>query len=141
MNVVAINEITRPVKISNRLMALLRYAKSNEPVYSWRAAGIALGDVYHPEMTVADSMHHLVAALEELLSEPRFQSGNAELVAQDLLLAPIRGSYSIEVLGRRSLDTSYTIDQFYSSMASFVIGKLRLSKISWCREEFLTQPF
>ncbi len=125
--------------LSARLLALLRYAKSEGRETTWRDVASALGDLYHPEMTLADVIHHLVSAFSEVLCEPRFEVGGGG-AGEDLLLAPIKGHHAIEFMGPKTLDTLYTVEQFYNAQVSFIIGQLRISSIGWCRAWYEGAP-
>jgi len=76
--------------LNERLLTLLRFAKSERSESTWRDVAQALGDLYHPEMTLADVIHHLVAAYSEVLCERRFEVGRGGKASEELLLAPIK---------------------------------------------------
>lgn len=122
--------------MSDRLLVLLRYAKSENRGSTWRDVAAALGDLYHPDMTLSDAVHHIVAAFTEALAEPRFEVGRGGTAGVDLLLAPIKGHHSVEALGPSRLDTSYTVEQFYNAQVAYVLGQLSIAKIGWCRDWF-----
>lgn len=119
-----------------RLLTLLRFAKSERSGSTWRDVAQALGDLYHPEMTLADVIHHLVAAYSEVLCEPRFEIGGSGKASEELLLAPIKGFHSIDFAGPRSLSTSYTVEQFYNAFVLHILGQLSITSIGWCRAWF-----
>lgn len=121
--------------LSKRLLTMLAYSKTAELDPSWKSVSKALGELYHPDMALSDAMHHLVACLEEVLVEPRFEVGRSGTVAVELLLAPIKGYHSIDLLGAKTLETSYSVDQFYNAMAACMWGHLRLSRVDWCAEQ------
>ena len=119
-----------------RLLTLLRFAKSERSGSTWRDVAQALGDLYHPEMTLADVIHHLVAAYSEVLCEPRFEVGRSGKASEELLLAPIKGFHSIDFAGPRSLTTPYTVEQFYNAFVLHILGQLSITSIGWCRAWF-----
>lgn len=126
--------------MSDRLLVLLRHAKSESPGTTWRDVAAALGDLYHPEMTLADVIHHVVSAFSEVLCEARFEVGGGGGAGEDLLLAPIKGHHAIEFMGPKTLDTQYTVEQFYNAQVSFIMGQLRISSIGWCRAWYEGAP-
>ena len=85
-------------------------------------------------MSLADVIHHLVAAYSEVLCEPRFEVGRGGKASEELLLAPIKGYHSIDLAGPRSLDTLYTVEQFYNAFVIHILGQLSITSIGWCRD-------
>lgn len=122
-------------KISARLVALLKYAKQRHEWNGWRSVAEALGDLYHPEMTLRVAVHHAVEAYKEVLDEPQFEIGNPSVHWEELLLAPILGSSSVELMGPSSMEASYTVEQFYNSMILKIFGVLTITRIDWCRDQ------
>lgn len=122
--------------MSDRLLVLLRYAKSEHRGSTWRDVAAALGDLYHPEMTLTDVVHHAVAAFSEVIAEPRFRVGRGGAAAEELLLAPIKGYHSVEALGPTRLDAQYTVEQFYNAQIAHVLGQLSIARIDWCRDQY-----
>lgn len=122
--------------LNPRLLTLLRFAKSERSGSTWRDVAQALGELYHPEMTLADVIHHLVAAYSEVLCEPRFEVGRSGKASEELLLAPIKGLHSIDFAGPRSLSTPYTVEQFYDAFVLHILGQLSITSIGWCRAWF-----
>lgn len=125
---------------SARLRALMRYAKSGQGDFSFAAVQQVLAELYHPKMSLADSMHHLVAAYQEALQEPRYEMGAGPNPMLALVLAPVQGLSSIEVLGPVSLDTSYTVRQFYDAIASKIFGNLSVTRVDWLQEPLTAKP-
>lgn len=117
---------------SERLIALLRHAKSQDPDMTWRAVAAALGDIYHPEMSLADVVHHLAAAYQELLAEPRFAVQRGPHALASLLLAPVKGYCSIDMFGPKSTDQTYSVEAIYNSFAAHILGEIRWAKVDWC---------
>lgn len=120
--------------VSDRLLALLKYAKSANPDMPWKAVPLTLSETYHPDMSLIDAMHHLVAAVEEVLADPRFEVGRSGTSALELLTFPIKGSCAVDMLGPKTLQTSYTLEQFYNSMAAYILSQLRISQVDWMAE-------
>ena len=124
--------MSEPV-LNERLLTLLRFAKSERSGSTWRDVAQALGALYHPEMRLADVIHHLVAAYSEVLCERRLEVGRGGKASEELLLAPIKGYHSIDLAGPRSLDTTYTVEQFYNAFVIHILGHLSITSIGWCR--------
>lgn len=122
--------------LNQRLLTLLRFAKGERSGSTWRDVAQALGELYHPEMTLVDVIHHLVTAYSEVLCEPRFEVGRSGKASEDLLLAPIKGYQSIDLAGPRSLETAYTVEQFYNAFVIHILGQLSITSIGWCRAWF-----
>lgn len=122
---------------SPRLFALLAFTKTDisEKAFSWTDVAAALGELYHPKMTVSDAMHHLVAAFQELKADPRFEAGHGSGYMTDVLLAPVKGFHSIERFGpKQGLASSYTVEQFYDAMAGHMLTQIRLARVDWLVE-------
>jgi len=130
-------EVSNPP--NERLLALLHYAKGDitSTVFTWRDVAKALGELYHPDMTLEAAMHHLVAAYGDLMADPRFECSNHGNEPLALLLAPVKGYSSVELYGPRNTEAAYTVEQFYNSMAAHMFSKLRLSRVDWL---FAPQP-
>ena len=127
--------MSEPV-LNERLLTLLRFAKSERSGSTWRDVAQALGALYHPDMRLADVIHHLVAAYSEVLCEPRFAVGCGGKASEELLLAPIKGYHSIDLAGPRTLDTTYTVEEFYNAFVIHILGQLSITSIGWCRDWF-----
>ncbi len=123
--------------LSDRLVALLRYAKSPSRASGWQAIPPVLADLYHPEMRLQDVLHHVVAAYEEVLAEPRFCVRGGTTQAVDLLLAPVKGYHAIEMLmgPKDGLQTKYTVEEFYDAIVGHILGQLTITNVGWCRDQ------
>lgn len=124
------NEARMP---SERLAALLNLAK--DPArrhYTTEAVASALEWCYASGMTLGHVMHHLAAAFEEAVREPRFELGSDAI--EGLLMAPVRGHTSIDLYGPPNLQTAYSVEQFYGAMIQYVLGRFLTARIDWCRE-------
>lgn len=124
----------QPVKAkrtSDRLIALMQYAKSGEGDFSWRAVSSVLADLYHSSMSLSDAMHHLVSAYEEALDEPRFELSRGQSPMLGLILAPVKGHTSVEPMGPRDTSVAYRIEDIYDSMAARIFGQLSIARVDW----------
>lgn len=120
--------------MSERLRALLIFSKRPDvKEWTWKGVADALADIYSTDMRLVWVMHHLVAAYEEALAEPRFQLGRS-CGTVDLLMAPVKGSSSIDLMGPASLATAYTVEQFYNAMVVRILGELQCATVGWLRE-------
>lgn len=123
-----------PRQPSERLRALLIYSKRperQEGAYAYSAVASVLGELFHPSMTLVDSMHHLVLAYEEVLMEPRYCVGSGPNPALELVLSPIKGLASIDFMGPSSVDTAYSVKQYYDAMACYIFGQLSITRVDW----------
>ena len=119
---------------SERLIALLRHVRAPETDMTWRGVAAALGDLYHPQMSLPDVVHHLAAAYTELTEEPRFAVPAGPVMLANLLLAPIKGLNSIDMLGPRSTDHAYSVEAIYNSLAGHMLGAFMFAKTGWCAD-------
>ncbi len=119
---------------SERLIALLRHVRAPKTNMSWRGVAAALGDLYHPQMSLPEVVRHLAAAYTELTEEPRFDVPAGPTMLANLLLAPIKGPSSIDVLGPRSTNQVYSVEGFYNSLAGHLLGAFMMAKTDWCAE-------
>jgi len=126
--------IQSSTQLSNRLVKLLHHAKQDHPLGGWRGIAMAMGEIYHPDMTLVDAVHHAIAGLEEAMAESRFELGDKRNLTEDLVLSPIKGYCSMEVLGRPNLETRYSVEQFYDAVSNTVIGRLRIARVDWCNQ-------
>jgi hypothetical protein len=123
--------VTSARQPSERLRALMRHAKQGTTDFSFTAVASVLSELYHPQMSLADAMHHLVAAFEEALMEPRYEIGRSDGAVLALLLSPVRGHTSVELFGASSMDANYSVKQFYDSMSSHIFGQLSITRVDW----------
>lgn len=123
-----------PVRVkpaSDRLIALMQFAKSGEGEFRWRAVKDVLSDLYHSSMSLSDAMHHLVSAYEEALAEPRFELTRGSSPMLELILSPVKGHTSVEPFGPRDTAASYRVEDIYDSMAAFIFGQLSIARVDW----------
>ena len=123
---------------SDRLASLMNLAKGrigekDAAVATPEAIGAALDWCYGGKLSLKDALHHAVAAWEEASKDCRYGIGRADTL--ELLLAPIKGSTSIELLGPAGLDSQYTVGQFYGAMLLRVMGDLQVTRCDWCKAQ------
>lgn len=123
---------------SDRLASLMNLAKGRigeqgGPVATPEAIGAALDWCYGGKLSLKDALHHALAAWEEASKDGRYEMGRGDTL--ELVLAPIRGPSSIELLGPAGLDTQYTVGQFYGAILARVMGALQVTRCDWCREQ------
>ena len=117
-----------------RLRALLVYSKGADEEWSWRGVADALAPLYGHRLTLAVVVHHVIAGYQDLAQEPRYQVPRPPaLWIEQLILSPIQGLISIDMLGPGSLDTAYTVEQFYGAMIRHVLGRVAVAAIGWLR--------
>lgn len=123
-------------KMSDTLKALFRFLKREEANPTWaQLRDKVFASIYHPEMSFADVIKVLVNVYTEALVEPRFQMPGRQNAAEDLVLAPIKGTHALDWPGPKSLETLYSVDHFYGAMINKLVSDLRCSRIDWCRTE------
>lgn len=122
-------------KISSTLALLLRHSKRAED-NDWSAIAQALAPSFFADMSLVDVVSIVVGAYEEALFEPRFEISRSGMAARDLLLAPIKGSCSVDFLGPGNLGVQYSVEQFYNAFLKHIMSELRLSRVDWCPEVF-----
>lgn len=120
--------------ISDRLRTLMAFSKApGAKDWSWSGVAGALADLYSRDMNLYWAVHHLAAAYQEALAEPRFQLGRSDKMVE-LLMAPVKGHTSVELLGPASLQSQYSVEQFYNAMVVKMLGELQVTNIAWLRE-------
>lgn len=89
-------------------------------------------------MPLSDVVTIVLAAYGEALAEKRFQLGNPQYAARDLILAPIKGSSAVEWRGPASLQTKYSVEQFFNSILKQMLTELSLSRVDWLAPDQLS---
>ncbi len=116
--------------ISATLLNLLRFSKrSNE--CTWQNIAEVLEPQFFRDMPLPDVVTIVLAAYGEALAEKRFQMGNPHYAARDLILAPIKGSCAVEWRGPASLQTQYSVEEFFNSILKQMVTELSLSRVDW----------
>lgn len=116
---------------SNTLLLLLKLAKSDIPKWDWKHLALELEAIYHSNMTLNEVLEVLIKSYTELLSESRYEIGDGGSAAKDLILAPLKGLYCLELLGVTNIQTNYTVEQFYNSFIAHMMGKMRIATVDW----------
>jgi hypothetical protein len=91
--------------------------------------------MYNYDMRLNDVFHILLKAYLEAIAMPEFEMSKGGDYIERVMFAPINGSFSIEPFGPSSLDTKYSIEQFYSAMVKTMLTELMLSRIDWLRNK------
>ena len=122
--------------MNSTMKTLLRFSKENlnGELITWLDVSKALHPDYF-ELSLQDLMIVLLREYGELMNEPRFKLGNADMASRNLLLAPIKGHFAVEFLGPRSLDAKYSVEQFYNAMVREIISAFRCTTVDWCKNE------
>lgn len=108
--------------------ALLNYSKTSDPDFSWRGLAEALSDIYGFDMRLKDVVSIVMKAYEDLCREPRFE---VRLDATELILSPIE-SPSRAVFWP-SLETTFSVEEWYNEILKTIMYKFRLSRIDWMK--------
>lgn len=119
--------------LSKTCQTLLAYAKTSAPSFTSKALADVLCPLYYPGMTLVDIVSVTLSAYNELLAEPRFEVANGEVSSHRLLLSPIKGASSIELMGPASFDTTYTVTQFYDAMLADMLQQMRVASVLWMK--------
>lgn len=130
-------EHNKTAHLSERLRLLMSFAKSKRAdrvVCMWKTIAEVLADEYGSGMGFSCVMHHVIAAFNEAVSEPKFQLRRDATAMEEMVMAPIRGYFTVEQFGATSLTTKYTVESFYDSMIKHVLSELRFARMDWCRE-------
>jgi len=122
--------------MNNTLNALLRYTKQTEYDASWQGLrDNVFANLYHPKMQFGDVIKVLLKAYEEAVAEPRFELPASRTTLAEIVLAPVQGYHAIEWFGTQSLQTQYTVEQFYTSIIRKILSDLRHTRVYWCKVE------
>lgn len=119
---------------SKRLASLLYASKRLECVSPRECVQAALGWCYTEHMSLTDCLHHVLQAWWEVRGDRRFEVGGANTVnaVQEVMLAPISGLTSIEMLGPKSLDKEYPVEAWYNAIMQRMLNDLAVARIDWC---------
>jgi len=124
------------MNLSKTSLVLLLYSKSdiegNKSPTEWEDIRAILASHYGSTLRFIDILNIVLTSYFELLTEPRFELNSDKYI--DLLLAPIKGYSSIELYGPNTLETSYSVEQFYISMMRHILSNLRIARTDWCEE-------
>jgi hypothetical protein len=126
---------TRPeIHVSETLKALLRYTKVLGADFHWKSVrDQVLAPLYHSHLSMFDVLQLMLGAYTELLMEPRFETPGHMRAAETLVLAPVKGAHSIDLIGPHDLTRQYSVEQFYGAMLRKMLSDMQLSRVDWCR--------
>lgn len=120
---------------SNTLQALLKYSKKETPNFTFEKLAEVLRPLYYDGMELIDVVSIIEGAYVELLCEPKFEVERGETASRRLLLAPIKGSNSVEILGPSTPKTTYSVEQFYNAMLADMMQQMRIARVDWLFEK------
>lgn len=134
---------TKPIKISDTLLVLLRFSKQGE----YEASTIetireVLCPLYNYKMTWQDIMRVMINSYVECINEPRFQAGNPEqaTVLNKLLFAPLHIiPNKAYVFNSTEENEKVPVIDFYRSIIKEMMATFRYAKVDWCKDEL--NPF
>ncbi len=131
--------------MSPTLLALLRYAKQEDVDGAWTSVrDQVLGPIYHPEMKLANVLRVLLEAWMEALNDTRFALPGRRPglhALEELVLAPVVGHFSVAQWPGATLETTCTVEQFYTAIVHKMISDFRLARVDWCREEIWPERY
>lgn len=126
---------TSNITLTGTLKALIKYSKSTNN-QTWKSIrDDVLSSIYHPDMTLDDVVSIVLAAYSEAICIPQLKMGSPDFKLRELMLAPIKGHHSIELLNYSSIDAKYSVEQWYNSMIGHMMSELRVSVVDWCKDE------
>ena len=123
---------------SSRLASLMNLAKGrldagSAEIVTPEAIADALEWCYGGRPSLWDALHHALAAWQEASADSRYEMGTADLLA--LVMSPVSGFSSIDLMGPRDRDTQYSVGQFYGAMLVHILGALQATRCDWCVEQ------
>lgn len=72
-----------------------------------------------------------------MIDEDRFETPSKDTKSIDLILAPIRGTSSVEPFGASRIDTKYSIEEFYNAILSAMMTDFYIARVDWLVNEGL----
>jgi len=108
--------------------ALLNYSKTSDPEFCWRNLATVLSDIYGPDMRLKDVICVVLKAYEDLQREPRFE---VRLDITELILSPIESPSRLVLWP--SLETTFSVEEWYNEILKTIMYKFRLSRIDWMK--------
>lgn len=128
--------------VDARLATLLEFSKKGIGLgkdWTWRSVAEALAPIYGPHMRLRDVVHHVVTAYLAAVREKRFELGGVDQGIEALVLAPIYGTSSIEMMGPASTETMYSVEQYYNAIVLRILGEFSITRVDWLREAVTEQ--
>lgn len=126
--------------MSPRLIALLRFYKTNQSFTGWRQIQMVLGHLYHADMPLESVIHHMVAAYEEARAEPRFRITSDAFNFERILFAPASDALAKGAPSEVTLSSEYQLDFVYNSLIGKIVAILTYgTNIGWCRDVLFTE--
>jgi hypothetical protein len=120
--------------ISETLTAVLKYAKAEDTSYEWKDLAKMLGPLYFYDLRILDVLSILTTVYEEARNEPRFELPGRHRDIYEMITAPVSGTFSIDLWGPKSPETTYTVEQFYSSIIKKMLSDLRFTRQDWFKQ-------
>lgn len=122
-------------QLDETLKVLLEYTKRTEEVtFEWKELAGVLGPLYYHDMKLIDVLSILITTYEKVLMEPRFELPGRHHAVYDIVVAPVEGTFSVDLWGPKDLHNTYTVEQFYTSIIKKMLSDIRLTNVGWLRE-------
>jgi len=120
---------------SDSLASLMNLAKGRigekgVDVSNTEVLSSALDWCYGGKLRLRDAMHHAIAAWTEAGADARYEMGRADTL--ELVMAPVSGTSSIDLLGPRDMGTKYSVSEFYGAMLLQIMSALQRTRCDWC---------
>lgn len=132
---------TNPINdISKTTISLLKLAKDfdeqNQTKRTWIDIRYHLSDLYLANaMTLVDVVQVVARSHQQLLDDSRFDIGDKDNNRIDLILAPIRGPSSVELLGASRIDNQYSVEDYYNAILRKMMSDFSIARIDWLVNE------
>jgi len=126
-------------EISKTTISLLKLAKDfdekNTPNRTWVDIQRALSDLYIGLISLVDVIEIVAKSHQQLLDDSRFDIGDKDNNRIDLILAPIRGPSSVELLGASRIDNQYSVEDYYNAILRKMMSDFSIARIDWLVNE------
>jgi hypothetical protein len=119
--------------ISDTLRVVLLHTKAEHTTFEWKELAGVLEPLYYHDLKMLDVLAILTTVYEEARAEPKFEMPGQHNGMFDLIVAPVKGHFSIDLWGPKSPDVTYTVDQFYTAIIKQMLSDLRLTRVDWLR--------
>lgn len=117
-------------EIDPTLKALMLYAKKADEL-TVEGVTKVLRPIYSDDIRILDVVRIIIYAWQKALSEPRFAMRRRDDAVIDLLMAPVKGFHAVELWGPKNLETTYSVEQYYTSVIKAVLSDLRFTRVDW----------
>lgn len=127
-------------EFSKTTISLLKLAKdfdeTNQPNRTWIDIRYHLSELYLANaMTLVDVVEVVARSHQQLLDDSRFDIGDKDNNRIDLILAPIRCPYSVDLLGASRIDNQYSVEDYYNAILRKMMSDFCIARVDWLFNE------